>query len=383
MGVNLQPATDLTKLWKTHVLLIFLSVVSCQLSVETVAGQKKSAPEKLTGGTGTLYLGTFHNKILVIDEAGEKVTQEIKLRTGIPRNMRLSHDRKRFYVSNATFEEMEVVDIASRQVIDNFKLSEGNKQIRIRSFAVDPLDRFLIILTKAATKLADRFEIGPPTLLQYDLKAHKVMRTIPWPKGEEREFANIMMSPDGKLLYFFSEDVLIYDTTEFKQVDKWEISRPIEDGFGRINLAAMDEINEEPGFFTGLFTVQDPVQNRRLMGVARVNLPQKSVDFYTLGPATFVSFSLAPGRKHGHGLMQQIGRYEFWTFDLENRRLHGKTEFAGRPRMALKTSSNGKILYIYQAGNTIDLYDAANYQYLRTITLDADMTTDLYVMPAK
>jgi len=36
--------------------------------------------------------------------------------------------------------------------------------------------------------------------------------------------------------------------------------------------------------------------------------------------------------------------------------------------MALKTSSNGKVLYIYQAGNTIDLYEAETYQYLRTIT---------------
>jgi hypothetical protein len=49
--------------------------------------------------------------------------------------------------------------------------------------------------------------------------------------------------------------------------------------------------------------------------------------------------------------------------------------------MSLKTSSNGKVLYIYNAGNTIDLYDAETYQYLRTITLDGDMTTDLYVFP--
>ena len=49
--------------------------------------------------------------------------------------------------------------------------------------------------------------------------------------------------------------------------------------------------------------------------------------------------------------------------------------------MALRTSSNGKVLYIYQAGNTIDLYDAATYKYLRTITLDADMTTELFVVP--
>jgi hypothetical protein len=49
--------------------------------------------------------------------------------------------------------------------------------------------------------------------------------------------------------------------------------------------------------------------------------------------------------------------------------------------MALRTSSNGKVLYIYQAGNTIDLYDAGTYKYLRTITLDADTTTELIVVP--
>ena len=49
--------------------------------------------------------------------------------------------------------------------------------------------------------------------------------------------------------------------------------------------------------------------------------------------------------------------------------------------MALKTSSNGKLLYIYQAGQTIDVYEATTYQYLRTIDLEADMTTALLVIP--
>ena len=34
---------------------------------------------------------------------------------------------------------------------------------------------------------------------------------------------------------------------------------------------------------------------------------------------------------------------------------------------------NGKVLYIYEAGNTIDLYEAAGFKYLRRITLDGDM----------
>jgi hypothetical protein len=133
-----------------------------------------------------------------------------------------------------------------------------------------------------------------------------------------------------------------------------------------------------------MFNMQDAVQHRSIMGIARVNLAKKDVDFFPLGPASGVgNFALAPGRKMGYGLHSEIGKYEFWSFDLANRKLGPHVEFKGRPRMGLKVSSNGKVLYIHVAGNTIDLYDAATFQYLRTISLDADMTTGLYVMPAR
>ncbi len=366
-------------LWHRHSCLCWLSTTILLISITSCFG----ADNKISAGNGMLYCGGRPNHIFLIDEAAEKMTGDIKCRTGSPGRLSLSEDKKRFYIENISYEDIEIADVASHQVIDNFRLSEGNKKVRIFGFEADPLNRFMILFTKTATKLADRFEIGPPTLLQYDLKEHKVMRTIPWPKGEEREFAAMHFSPDGKLLYFFGDDILIYDTQEFKQVDKWELSRPIEDGFGRINFNAMDDTNEEPGFFTGLFNVQDAVQNRRIMGIARVNFAKKNVDFYALGPANGVSFSLAPGRQMAYGLHSEIGKYEFWSFDLANHKLDRKAEFQGRPRMSLKTSSNGKVLYIYQAGNTIDLYEAATFKYLRTITLDADMTTTLYVMPGK
>lgn len=339
-------------------------------------------PPKVTGGNGTLYIGGWPNKIFVIDEATEKVTGTIEVASGDPTRMVLSKDRKRFYLVNAVAEQVEIIDIASRKSVDHFTLSEGRKKIRIRSLIPDPLDRFVIMLVKAAEKKVDRFEISPPSLVVYDLKEHKISRTIPWPNNEEREGVNIMMSPDGKLLYFFADDVLIYDTTEFKQVDKWELSRPAEEGMGRFDFGPRDTTYEEPGFYSGIFVVQDPVQNRRTMGVARVNLSAKNVDFWPLGPARPVGFSLAPDRKRAYGLLQEIGHYEFWTFDLEHHKLGTKMEFDGRPRMALRTSSNGKVLYIYQAGNTIDLYEASTYKYLRTLTLDADTTTELFVVPA-
>jgi hypothetical protein len=239
-----------------------------------------------------------------------------------------------------------------------------------------------MMLTASATKLVDRFDIGTPTLVQYDLKEHKIVRTVPWPNNEERQNVQIQFSPDAKLMYLFSDqDVLIYDTTNFAQVDKWELSKPIEEGFGRLEFGSTDIINDEPGYYTALFNVSDPVQHRRIMGIGRVNLAAKTVDFYTLGPGSPLSFTMAPGRKVGYGLFSDIGRYEFWKFDLEHRKFAGRTEFKGRPRMGLKTSSNGRVLYIYVAGNTIDLYDADTYAYLRTITLDGDMTSELFVFP--
>jgi hypothetical protein len=82
------------------------------------------------------------------------------------------------------------------------------------------------------------------------------------------------------------------------------------------------------------------------------------------------------------GLASEIGRYEFWKFDLVTKQVAERVEFKGRPRMSLRTSSNGRVLYIYNAGATIDLWDASTYKYMKTIQLPGDHTTDLFVFPA-
>lgn len=358
------------------------AAILATLAALLVAGAAAYTPpaEIISGGNATIYLGARPNRILILDEATEKVTGFIPTKTGYPESMDVSKDKSRFYVSSSTLQDIEVVDIAKREVIDTFRLSEGNKRVWIRGYEVDPLHRFAILLTRSSTKKEDHFEIGSNDLVQYDLKEHKIMRKIPWPKGEEREFVGLQFSPDGKYLYMFGDDILVYDTTDFKEVDKWELSRPIEDGFGRINFNSTDDEYEEPGYFTGIFTVNDQVANRRIMGIARINLGQKSVDFYALGPAIGLRFALAPGRKLAYGLHSEVGKYEFWGFDLEHRKLLNRVEFAGRPRMSLKTSSNGKLLYIFVAGNTIDIYEAATYKYLRTITMDSDMTTGIQII---
>jgi hypothetical protein len=342
-------------------------------------------PARVSGGNGTFYIGGYPNLIWILDEATEKVSGTIQLKTGIPRRLTLSRDRSRFYIIDANQEKVEIVDVASKTTLDTFTLTEGTNRIRINSLEPDPTHSYAILLTRSGTKLRDRVEVGPATLQQYDLKAHKVMRTIPWPDGEERDNANLMFSPDGKLLYFLGNEILIFETEKFTQVDKWDLSN-LEEGLGQVSLsfggfAGLDTTNDEPGFVTTTMTVEDPVQHRRMMGVARINLTKKDLEFYTIGPAGGVNFVLAPDRKHGYGLESSIDRYQFWTFDLDQRRVTSRAEFEGRPRMSLRTSSNGRLLYIYNAGNTIDMYDATSYKYQRTVTLDGDMTTQFYVVP--
>jgi hypothetical protein len=351
-----------------------------------ILAQGRSALEgRLTGGNGTLYIGGYPNLLWIIDEATEKVVGTVHTKGGIPRRLNLTRDKKLFYIVDATQEVVEIVDIASRTTLDTFKLSEGNRRVRISAIEPDPTNRYAILLTRTATKLVDRADIGPSTLLQYDLKDHKVIRTIDWPDGQERDQANLMFSPDGKLLYFLGNEVLIFETDTFKQVDKWDLSN-VEDGLGQVSVSfggfgGLDTVNDEPGFLTTTLTIEDPVQHRRMIGVAKIDLNKRDLDFYTLGPAGGVNIVLAPDRKQAYGLESAVGRYEFWTIDLERHRITSRAEFAGRPRMAMKISSNGKLLYIWQAGNTIDLYEAATYKYLRTIDLEGDVTTGFFVVP--
>jgi hypothetical protein len=339
-------------------------------------GQGTTTAAIPSGGDGTFYVGTYAKNVLVIDEATFAVRDTIPVEVGIPYRMALSTDRRHIYVTEPNMEKVEVLDLASRRSLGQFTLSTPGKQVRIWAMTVDPRERFAVLLVKSYERKLDRWVIGPSRLLKYDLQRRVVTDTIPWPQGQERESQQLLFSPDGASLYFFSaDDVLVFDIETLRQVDRWELGRTLfEEGVGRIGAGFNVDIYEEPGFFTQLFRVTDPVNRRALMGVARMDLMNRSMDWYPLGPSEQVSFSLAPGRTRAYGIHNEIGNYEFWAFDLVNRRVETKVPFRGRPRMGLIVSSNGSQLYIGVAGSTIDRYDARTFQLLGTADLRADMT---------
>ena len=350
------------------------------LGMTLLCGGTLAAQAIPSGGDGTLYVGTYARQILVLDEATMQVRDTIRVTVGIP-ELSLSFNRKNLYVSDPRNEKLEIIELATKRQIASFTLSNDSTKVQMWGFSLDPKERFAVLLVKTYTKQRDRFEIGPPTLLRYDLAKHAVTDTIPWPKGEEREGAQIIFAPAGDLMYFLTgDDVLIYDTNTLKQVDRWEISKTLfEEGLGRIAFGFPYDVYEEPGFYTGLFRTTDPVNRRTQMGVARMDLAHRQLDFYSLGPSQAVSFRLAPDKKKAYGIHSEVGNYQFWTFDLEGRRVVSKTEFQGRPRMGLIVGSNGSQLYITTAGSTIDRYSTTDFKLLGTITLGADMTNVILV----
>lgn len=362
-----------------------LAAVFCSVAVlaaRPAPAQEASLPPEVSAGDGTLYLGGFPSRIFVIDEATTRVVDEIAVPHGSPRAMVVSEDRGRFHFLDPTMEYLTTVDVASREVTDSFRLGAGNRTVRIRGFRVAPDGRTAILNLDTAVKRIDRFEIEPYRLVEVDLRTREILQELPWPAGEPTPRSRFLYSPDGEYVYHFGRDVVILETDGFTEVDRWSLREPVEPGVGPIRFGfSTDLLYEEPGFFTNLLTLRDEAQDRDLLGVARIDLPNREVDFYTLGPARNIQFALAPGRRTAYGLQSGIEGYEFWTFDLERRRVGLRRQIAGRPRMALDVSTSGRVLYISSAGNTIDFYDAASFDYLSTLTLDGDMTSGLVVMP--
>jgi len=331
--------------------------------------------------TATWYIGTYSDHLLVWDEASEEVVGRITMRNVIPTGITPSEARDRLYVRDASGQVMEVVDVAARRVVDEFTLSHDDVSVRINGFAPHPSNRRAVMQIMRYTKHTDRYEIDGPFVVEYDLDAKAVTDTIPLPEGEDPGSIGFRYAPDGETLYLFSDDIIALDADTYEELDRWALSQPLEPGLGRTSFSTTSSVYDADGVATSLFRMREPAQNRQMMGVSRVRLEDREVEFFTLGTSEPVGrFTLAPGGEKAYALYSEIGRYEFWEFDLVNERVSRRQPFSGRPRMGLQVSADGEKLFVYVAGNTIDVYDARTFDLLRTVSFDEDMT-DVEIIP--
>jgi hypothetical protein len=350
-----------------------------------------------------MYVGTLDKKLLIIDEDKESVVGEIPL-GGIPRTTALSVNKKKLYIVS-TQMLLETVDLEAKKVISSFSLNDPRTKVRIQAnapaileggggrysgIAVDPEDRYLYMTLKNTVKELDEYRIDPPQFVAIDLQEKKIAKAWPFPKDMNQGFgfnATYKVSADGKRLYVFQENILVFDLDTFKQIDTIELAQPPFPGASPYRLAASDDPFEAPDSVTSVFTSVDPIVHKGTMGLAHIDLTSRKVDYFPIGPLLpMQNFQLSPDRKMGYSVMPTIGTggnrlSEWWVWDIQNHKVVKKKELDSRPTgLRFAVSSDGKKLYFF--GNaTIEIFDAATLESKKIMYLNKDTTTNLVTLP--
>jgi hypothetical protein len=340
-------------------------------------------------GPGFAYIGTLDHKLLVYDENKEEVAGEIAL-TGIPRQTVLSRDQSKLVVMT-TQMAVEVVDLQSRKMISHFELADGRSKPRGRGMALDPTGRYLYASLRASVKEADYYRTDPAQFVTIDLNEKRIVKAFPFPADMEQGFSNsavFKVSPDGKSLYVFDDDVLIYDLATFRQVDRIEMSQPEYPGASPYRLSPPDDPNAVSNIYESLFAAVDPVVHKGQMGIATLDLNTRKSTFTPIGPALpSLGFMVSPDHMRGYSIMfAGVGgnrRTEFWVWDLARHTVINKAPFESRPTLRFSLSGDGKKIYVYGAGSSFEIFDGATLKSRKLIFLNKDTTTNLVTLAAK
>lgn len=332
----------------------------------------------------TLLLGAYPDRVVVFDEGKGAVTDSVKLDTGLPMSMRLSSDKKKLYITTITKGGLEVMDTASHKIVNSLTLSDGNTRYRFGGGVPDPTGRYFYAVGAKLEKGVDRYTIGKPHYMVIDLQQKKVVRTADLAAADDLpnyfRFMPMAISPDGKLLYIFRENVTVVDTATLKAVDHIELARPETTGMENITLGGGAITQQTPGEYVSLFNATDPYIHVTTFGLARLNLATRRFTYAPIGPAPtgMSGLEVSPDGKEGYTVITNgtLGnkRCEFWRFDLSTNKVIAKAEFECRSRFTLGMSGDGQKLYIYGATFDITVFDAKTLKYEKTWDLAHDIT---------
>ena len=363
-------------------------VPRCALMCLTLLLAAKSSPAADTSSQ-LIFFGTWPHHVVVFDSAQEKIVDNIDLKTDVPRTLILSPDRKKIYALTLNDNAIVTIDVATRKVLSSFTLNQGNQNVRLVGLAPDPTGNYLYAIATIISKRMDHYDVDPAKFVVIDLAAKKITRTAAFPP-DEGTFGfrtAIKLSPDGKVLYLFRENILVFDTSEFKLLKKIDLAKPQVPDMENLSVNLLDDPNELPGKITSVFNAADGIIHRRVFGIGTVDLSNLSFDFTPIAPApgTMTPLFLTPDRKTGYtvSITGDPGnrRCEFWAFDIASRKLIRSREFDGRTRFSFGLSADGTKLLIYGAGYQITVYDATTFEQRNDVDVPGDMTTNFVVLP--
>ena len=351
------------------------------------------AAQTSNSAAGLAYIGTLDKKLLIYDENKEEVVGEIPLE-GIPRQTALSWDQSKLVIIT-TQMAVETVDLKARKMLNHFNLADEKSKPRMPrgggGLVLDPTGRYLYATMRASVRETDYYRMEPAQFVMIDLQEQKIAKAFPFPKDMELGFgtsATYKVSPDGKSLYVFDEDVLIYDLATFKEVDRIEMSQPEYPGASPYRLTAADDPNATGNVYTSLFTTVDPVVHKGTLGLATLDLNTRKSSFTPIGHALpSLGFLVSPDHKRGYSIMfNGVGgnrETEFWVWDLVNHKVINKAPFEARPTLKFALSGDGKKIYLYGAGSSFEVFDGETLKSRKLIFLNKDTTTNLITLAAK
>jgi hypothetical protein len=336
------------------------------------------------------YIGTLDKKLLIYDEDKEEVVGEIPLQ-GIPRQTALTHDQTKLVVMT-TQMAVETVDLKARKMLTHFELADGRSRPRMSrgggGLALDPTSHYLYATFRNSVKESDFYKMEPPQFVKIDLQTGKIVQSFSFPANMENGFGagvGYKVSPDGKSLYVFDEDVIIYDLATFKEVDRIEMSRPDYPGSSPYRLVAENDPNARDNEYTSLFNSIDPVVHKGTLGLATLDLNSRKSTFVPIGvDLPSLGFLLSPDHTRGYSIMfEGLGgnrRTEFWVWDIASHKVIKKAPFEARPTLRFGLSADGKKIYLYGAGSSFEVFDGNTLQSRKLIFLNKDTTTNLVTL---
>jgi hypothetical protein len=98
-----------------------------------------------------------------------------------------------------------------------------------------------------------------------------------------------------------------------------------------------------------------------------------------------MGFLISPDHKRGYSVMPKIGvgenrLVEWWVWDIDSHSVINKKDFEGRTTFRFAVGGDGRHLYVYGAGSTLEIFDAATLVSKKVIYLNKDTTTNLITL---
>jgi WD40 repeat protein len=371
---------------------LFLALCFCAAKPAYAADSASPANSPTPANSPQLvFFGTWPHNVVIFDSDAEKILGTIDLKTDAPRMLTLSPDKKKLYASTLNDNSIVTIDLASRAVTSSFSLNSGNQSVHLYGLALDPSGNYFYGIATFVSKQLDHYDVSPSRFIVIDLTAKKITRTadLPTDEGPFGFHNEIKLSPDGKLLYLFRNNILIFDTANLQLVKKIDLAKPQAPGIENVSIGILEDPNELPDKVTSVFTSSDPYVHREVFGIGTIDLQKLSFNFSPIGPNNvghMMPLYLTPDRKTGYtvAITGDPGnrRCEFWAFDMASRKLIRKREFDGRNRFYFSASADGTKLFLYGAGFEIEVYDAKTFEFRNNVETPGDMTTNMVMLAA-